>query len=263
MPFVRKSTKKFTRRPKKSYTRYTKRSSAVTKTAVRKVVKAELNKQVETKRFSTTFANTDYSMGQITGNSNGYFADDITPEPTLGTGVANRIGNDIKLTGCYMTLQLRQMSAATAPNKITFYIVRMKGDYQLPVASFVDSMFNPTEYIGAGSTIYDTQSSLNTDYMGIYRIVKKFNVYIKPDQFSGQQMPVVKNIPLSFKKKPATVRFFSTGTGIAYGRYFIVALCSNGNCSTVTASTLANVPVQGINTGVLINYSIKWYYHDA
>jgi len=263
MPYTRKTGKKSFARYKKPYRRYPKRSSTITKTAVRKVIKSELNKQIETKRYSTTFSSTDYSMGQVIGNGTGYFADDITPLPAQGTGVSNRTGNEIKLTGCYMTLQLRQQALAVAPNKITFYIVRMKGDYQAPISDFVESMLNTTEYIGAGSTIYDTQSSLNTDYMGIYKIVKKFNVYMKPDQYSGQQMPVVRNIPLSFKKKPAVVRYFASGTGIAYGRYFIVALCANGNASTVTTSTLANVPVTGINTGVFINYSIKWYYHDA
>lgn len=229
---------------------------------VKREIAKVMNRTLEKKNFTITYSATDQVMGQVAGNSNGFYSADVTPTPALGSSSGGRIGNDINVTGMYMTVQLRQMSAATAPVKITWYIMRMKGDYSSTSGQVVANSFNTNDYIGGGAIIYDTQSSLNSDFFGTYTILKKFNCYIKPDQFTGQQMPCVKNIALKFRK-PLNVRFYSNGTGVCLGKIFLVALASNGNCSTVTASTITNLPVSAVNTGQFLNFSMKYYYTDA
>jgi len=250
------------KKTKKTYKTY-KKKYVKKRTSMIKTIQNVLNKNLEKKRTDITYLTTDASMGQVSGSANGYYASEITPTPSIGSQINQRIGNNIKITGIYMTLQLRQMSASVSPAKLTFYIFRMKGDYSSTAAQTVGNCFNANEYIGGGGVIYDTQSSLNTDFFGTYTIIKKFNVYMKPDQFTGQQMPIAKNIPLKFKK-PLTLQFYgSSGTIAAKGKLFLMGFSSCGNASTVNSSLLQNVPVSATNTGQLLNYNIKYYYTDA
>lgn len=246
----------------KPYKKNYRKKRALTLKTIKKVVNNTLNRNIEKKRINRAFAVQDFTMGQVAGNANGFFANEITPLPNVGTSITERIGTSIKITGAYMTLQLRQMSAAVSPVKLTFYIFRLKGNNDLTASDFVVQQFNTTEYISAGGSIYDTQSSMNIDYLPQSKVIKKINVYIKPDQFTGQQMPAIKTIGLKFKK-PLAIKYDASTSNPTTGRFMLIGFASNGNASTTTASTLANVPVSAINTGQFINYNIKWYYQDA
>lgn len=231
------------------------------KTTMIRTLRNMMTKQLEKKHYTIAYAATDATMGQVTGNGNGFYSGEVTPIPGQNTTSSGRIGNDINITGCYMTMQLRQMSGATAPVKLTFYLLRMRGDYSSNASQVVTNTWTTSEYAGGGGIIYDTQSAMNPDFFGSFRILKKFNMYIKPDQFTGQQMPCVRNVPLKFTK-PLNLRFFS-GSGISSGKIFLCGFASNGNASTAVASTITNIPVTAINTGQFINFSMKWYYTDA
>jgi len=241
---------------KRPYVRKAKR------TGVKKMVSTIVKRMmppVEKKRISAAFSATDYTMGQVAGNANAYYAADVTPLVSQGDAVNQRAGSLISVCSLHMTLQLRQMSAATSPVKITFYLVYCRGFNTL--ANIVPSLWNTNNYIGVGTQIYDTGSDMNIDNIANYRILKKFNAYLKPDQFTGQQMPLAKTVGLKFRK-PLNVRYDGNNNTVNNGSLHLVAFASNGNASTATASTLANVPVTAINTGQFINYNIKFYYTD-
>lgn len=230
--------------------------------SVKKIVNSELNKRVEKKRINTVYNITDFPIGQVMANSSGHYAEDVTPQMIGGTGPNQRIGNDIKIISFHMALQLRQMASATAPVKLTFYLIRAKGFYNGLASQLVTQLFNSNNYIGTGSTIYDAGSDMNVDQIKNFRILKKFNVYMKPDGFTGQQMPILRTVGMKFKT-PLDLRWYSGNQAdFSSGRIFLLGFVSNGNASTTTASTLANVPVTGTSTGQLINYNIKWYYTD-
>lgn len=252
--------KKYARKGSKPVKRrYTKKG----KTNITKIVNNILTKRLEKKRTDITYAVTDATMGQVSGSANGYYSSEVTPSPSVGTQLNQRIGNEISLTGLYMTLQLRQMSATVSPAKLTFYLMRMKGDYSSTAAQLVGNSFNANEYVGGGGIIYDTQSSFNPDFITSFTVLKKFNVYMKPDSFTGQQMPMTKTVGLKFKK-PLNIRYFgSSGTTASQGKMFLVGFASSGNASTTNVCLLSNVPVTPINTGVFLNYNIKYYYTDA
>lgn len=236
------------------------------KTGVKKIVTSMIRKhdqlRVEKKRVNVPYANTDSTMGQIAGNGNAYFASEISPLIVSGTGVDQRIGSMISLCSGHMSLQMRQMSAATAPVKMVFYVIMARGYNDNLPGDVVTSLFNTNNYIGAGTQIYDTGSEMNIDQVANYRILRRFRVNLKADQFSGQQMPVQLNVGFKFKK-PIKIRYQGNlSTVINSGRLFLLGFSNNGNASTTTASTLANVPVTAVNTGQFINYNIKWYYTD-
>lgn len=230
---------------------------------VKAIVRRELMKTVEKKRQVYTMIGTDQTFGQCAGNANAYWSDDITPNMVPGPNSNARIGNEISVTSAYMTLQLRQMPACTAPVKCVFYMFIPKGNYTDVPVNAVTQLWNTNNFIGTGATIYDTGSDMNIDQMNNFRIIRKFTVYVKPDQFSGQQMPVAKSIGLKFKR-PLKIKWPNTsGNSQIENRIFFVGFCSAGNASAATASTLANIPITTANTGLFINYSIKWYYTDS
>jgi len=200
-------------------------------------------------------------MGQCAGNGNGFYASFVTPIPSQGSGASNRIGSEINITSAYITVQMRQMSAAVAPTVVQFFLVRTKGDYLQTASDFVVSAISPNNFIGTGTQVIDTNSQWNPDYFGTYSIVKKWKMYIKPDSFSGQQMPAMRNIGLKFKK-PLVQRFLTSATN-SNNKMILIALASTGNASTGVVSTLANVPVTAVNTGLFINFDIRWYFTDA
>jgi len=231
--------------------------------SVKTIVRNELARRMEKKRQNYTMINLDQTMGQSAGNGNGYWSDEITPVIVPGSNSNNRLGNEIQVTSAYMTLQLRQMPAATAPIKCVFYLYTPRGYYTDIATNSVTQLWNTNNFIGGGSTIYDTGSEMNIDQLNNFRIIKKFTVYLKPDQFSGQQMPVAKSIGLKFKK-PHTIRWpNNSGNSWVEGRIFLVGFCSAGNASAATGSTLNNICITTANTGVFINYNVKWYYTDA
>lgn len=219
--------------------------------------------KVEKKRSNTTYANADATMGQCAGNSTAQFSSNITPVIAQGAGVSERIGSSVSLVSMYMTLQLRQMPSCTAPVNLIFYIVRAKGYNDNTSSIVVTDLFNTNNYIGVGNQIYDTGSDMNIDQFKNYTILKKLYVNLKPDQFSGQQMPTTRQIGLKFKK-PLELRYKgNSSTEVAQGNLFLLGFASNGNASTSVASTLANIPISAVNTGQYINYNIKYYYTDA
>jgi hypothetical protein len=232
------------------------------KTSVTSVVKKILNRQVEKKHDDINLASTDYTMGQVAGNANAFFSADVTPYMTTGANPNQRIGNEIMVTSFNMNYQIRQMSAATAPAKIKFYLFRLKGTNTETSSSLVGNLFNYNQFIGGGNQIYDLNSSMNTDYMGNYTLLRTWTSYLKPDQFSGQQMPVTRRIGAKFRK-PLKVNWFSSTTGAySQGRMILVAFSDCGNASTSSASTLSNLPVTAVNTGQFLNFSIRWYFTD-
>ena len=223
---------------------------------------AKLMPPVEKKRANITFSNTDFPMGQVSGNGSGYLASDVTPQINQGANVSDRVGNSVDITSLYVTLQMRQMSACVAPCKIVIYMFYAKGYNDETPGLAVSSLFNTNNYLGSGNSVIDTGSDMNIDNLGGYRILKKYTVNMQADCFNNQQMPQARTFGLKFKT-PLKLRYNGTGgTNISLGRIFLFAFSSCGNASISVASTVANSCVQAVNTGQLINYNIKYYYTD-
>lgn len=257
MPYIKK--KKFVKKQPRRAPRKAPKS-------ITRVVKKELKKlaiKPEKKHDDINLASTDYTMGQCAGNANAYFAADVTPYQVPGTNPNQHIGNEITITSYYMQMQIRQMSAATAPARIKFYLIRAKGSNTETAATLVDNLFLDNQFIGGGAAIIDANSQINMDYLPNYQILKRWTTFIRPDQFSGQQMVKTMSVGQKFKR-PLSLKWFSATAGAySLGRLFLLAFPDSGNASAATASTLTNVPVTAINTGQFLNFNIRWYYTDS
>lgn len=251
--------------PPKTKTKKSKSKTKTDNTKLKKVIQGEIDKMVkiEKKRINRVYAEIDYSMGQVSGNTdNGAFRLDISPIINQNDGVDGRTGSQVSITSLYMTLQLRQMSAMSSPCQIKFYMIRAKGYNDSTADDVLMDLFNTNNYIGAGNLIHDYLSDIKVDMIGNYQILKSWTVNMKGDQLSNQQIPIARVIKLKWKK-PLNYRLVSNSTAVAQGRLFLFAFSSCGNASALTASTLANVPITAVSTGQLINFNIKYYYTDA
>lgn len=250
--------------PPKTKTNKSKSKPKTDNTKLKKIVQSEIDKKIklEKKRVNLNYNPTDYTMGQVAGNAEGYFGSDISPIIAQGDGVDQRSGSLVNITSMYMTLQLRQMSAGQSPALIKFYIIRARGYNDSTASDVVTNLWNTNNFIGTGSQITDYLSDMKIDMLGNYQILKTFTVSLKPDNYTNQQMPVAKIIKLKWKKG-LTYRLVSNSTAVSQGRMFLFGFASNGNASASVASTLANVPITAVSTGQLINYNIKYYFTDA
>lgn len=260
MPYKKRPAKKMQNKKRKIYRG---KKTRVPKN-IRSIVKKEIVKmgaKPEVKRSDLTYSTTDAVMGQCTGNANGWYGAEITPAIAQGSGVSQRVGNRVNVMSAYMTIQLRQMSGCSHPTKIKFQMYYDPTNNTDTISTIVDNLYNYNDYIGGG-VIYDYNSTRNLDYLTDMKLVRTWTSVLRADSVSSQLN--LKTYGIGFKfKKPKNLSWFSTGsTNNAVGRFYLVAFADSGNCSTTTASTLSNAPVTAINTGVYINYSIKWYYTD-
>jgi len=231
----------------------------------KKSLTSQLNKlgitKPEKKRIQGTLSG-DNAMGQSFGDVSGYLSYDITPQCTQGSNINNRIGNKISLTGIYFSVQLRQMINATGPVRVDLYIIKLYGDNDVSAVDLTRLIFTKNDFISGGD-VWDIYSQKNIDYAKNYQIIRRKRMYIKPDQFTGQQMPTQLTFGHKFKE-PHVVRYSGTSaSGFDSGRLIMMAFSSNGNASAVTASSLVGTPTIGVSTGQLLSYSIRYFFTDS
>nr|UOF81223.1 capsid protein [Cressdnaviricota sp.] len=201
-------------------------------------------------------------LAQCSGaTGQGLYNQDITPIPAQGTTTTTRIGNSIKMHSSIMKLQFYQSADTTQAIKVRMVIVKVKGSPQT-VSTFVANAFELNQFVlnAGNAAIVDYNSSYNPDYFGQFEIVTERKFYIPPDQVSGVKSIKSYNIPLKWNHH---VRFATDGSQtLSDGQLILVLLADSGNWDASTASTLTNVAVPAVSTGLSFDYSIMNYYYD-
>lgn len=211
-------------------------------------------------------SNNSLSIGQVSGNANGFYAVDITPIPAQGTTSITRNGNSLKLHSTFMRFQFQQQTATTNPIKIRMYVVLVKGTPNASVGTYPSGiMFDANPFV-TGASIYDYHSSMNADYFGTYKILRKKELTIKTDTIAGNNSITDVTMPMKyFRGKGHHIRFAADGSQtIADGQLILVLVADTGNISSSTACTLPGVANGStpINTGSYFAYNIQHYFYD-
>lgn len=204
-----------------------------------------------------------YPLGQLNGTSSGggYLGFDISCSPGQGTLGSSRNGNEIQMTSAYYQFQFIQQSACTSPVKVKMYWFSVQGYPQSNPTGVVTALFNPNPF--TNQTIYDAHSSLDSNYLGNFKLIKTKTVIVGADNYSGLTQIKTVNVGLKLKK-PITVRFTGDGSNIqTEGWVYLVIMADNGNCSTSVVGTASNVANTAINTGLLMNYNFITYFTDV
>lgn len=226
----------------------------------RDIIKLKSMINAEKKNIDLYSANSLQTVGQLNGNSSGFYTLDITPVPTQGTTYSTRNGASIKLSSSFMKFQFYHQTSTVAPVKLKLYIIQTKMT-QTNLTTFVQGMFLYNRFLST-TNIYDFNSMVNPDYFGLYKILRTKTILIPGDQISGVNM--IKDINIAHKwnrTKGHHIRYAGDTNTVLNGQVFLLIFSDSGNISG-TASTITPVPIQSATTGINFNYDIKHYYYD-
>lgn len=199
------------------------------------------------------------AFGQVIANSTGHCEVNVTPLPSAGSGHNNRIGRKISITSLFFQFQFYQMSSALHPTKIRMLLVQQMGK---PITTGITAdLLQPNDFLIFGS-IYDYNSLRNVKNFKNFRILVNRTITIQADSApSNERMITNTKVGRRFKY-PINIAYDDLTSNVTNGGLALILLADSGNASGITASTLTGVPVLGINTGVLMNYNLTYYYTD-
>jgi hypothetical protein len=222
--------------------------------AIKKVI------NVEKKVFNISYTS-NLGLGQVIGNSAGWYIADITPNPAQGITESTRNGASIKLTGSRFNFCFQQQSGATTAIKVRIMIIHITGKSMTP-SDWVNTRYELNQFVlNAGApSIIDYNSQLDLNGQGGFKILRTTQVYLKQDNYSG--LLTIKNFSMGLKYNNHHVRYNGNGITPQDGQILMFFQPDVGNASSTTACTLSGVPATAINTGCTVNYNIQHYFVD-
>lgn len=259
--FVKKVVRKGKRYAKKRYLR----KGAGYGTGVR------LNKLSKDIRLIKNSLNTEkkyaeqqvvFTTAQAFGNLGGEHAGLVVPSITQGTGgVAQRVGNSIKMTGLAVKFQVITQTNLfrVAEGKFRFVIFENKDQTEGSIQG-LQKMYATNQITG----LTDYNSERNLAEFKNFRIIcnKTFKVPDGNDATGSNTLQ-----PTFFSRHFAMkmnhhIKYDGTSTDQISGRLHYALLWDHGNHSTSVVSTNTNIPVTAINTGYKVNLVMRTWYVD-
>jgi len=259
--FVKKVMRKGKRYAKKRYMR----KGAGYGTGVRlnklsqdiRLIKSSLNTEKKYADQQTVF-----SCAQVNGNSFGGMANWVTPAITPGTsGIAERVGNSIKLTGLAIKFQLM----ATDPNfrvshgKFRFIIFEAL-DHDVTAIEALEDLLENNQITG----LRDYNSERDLQQFKNFRIYcnKRFSIPNGNESGNAQyHQPTFMSRSFAMKMNHHIKYQHGTANQVS-GKLFFAVLFDHGNQSSVTTSTNTNIPITDVDTGYKMNLVIRNWYVD-
>lgn len=216
------------------------------------MIKSVVN--VEKKRYTAQY--TYDFLGQVNGAGGGAYITDLTPLIAQGTGSSQRTGNSVKMTGMYLQGQIIQQSSAIDSNVVSVEVWFHKTrEVVMSLSSTGNEIYQNSPF----SNQIDIISRRNQDYFSDYVCIKKQRVIVRADTYSATN--ILRNATFNMGLKlNRHLRWNDAGT-LINGQLFLLVRCQSGNGSSTTAST-ANIPHQGINTGLKFALDQITYYTD-
>lgn len=196
-------------------------------------------------------------VGQVNGNSNAGLYLDLTPIPSQGTTRSTRNGASVKLCSQYFRFQIVQQSATVSPIRLRFQLFQNVGsqnNINVGVASGELHQSNPF------NGLIDYNSNRNPDYLRDWKLLREKKIILPTDPLASTLM--IKELAFGMKYKSYHIRFNGDTNVPLQGQMIMVITADNGNCSTTTASTTANIPITIINSGATVAYSVDSYFYD-
>lgn len=214
---------------------------------------AKVKSMLNAEKKNINDVRTGLHIGQVNANNSGVYVADITPSIAQGTTDSTRSGDSVKLCSAYLKFQFIELGSFPGQAKYKIEIIKVIGGPQV-----TGTMINQYYKIDPISTVIDFNSVRDPDYYGQYK-----KVYSRVVNFTSQYSSdiVTRSIVCKLRLNHH-IRYATNTTTVADGQYIMVITADCGNASGTTASTLANIPAQAINTGFAMNYNFIWYYFD-
>jgi len=259
--FARKFVRKGARYAKKRYTR----KGAGYGSGVR------LNKLASDLRLIKNSLNTEkkyadqqtvFDIAQVDGNSFGGMTNWVTPNITPGTsGIAERVGNSIKLTGLAIKFQLmaKDPNFRVSQGKFRFIIFEAL-DHDVTAIEALEDMLENNQITG----LRDYNSERDLQQFKNFRIYCNKSFTIPNGNATGNaQYHETTFMSRSFAMKMNHHIKYQHGTATQVsGKLFFAILMDHGNKSATVASTNSNIPITDVDTGYKMNLVIRNWYVD-
>lgn len=216
---------------------------------------AMLKAMINAEKKETYGSNITTYLGQVLGNASNEYLVDVTPIIPQGITGQTRNGNSVKIHSMIIQGQILQQVSNHHQGKIRIQLFLNKGTtIAAPTAADIYQR-NPM------NNLYDYNSPREIDTYKNWSVLCTRVVNIKQDNYAGVQGWKDLKIPLKFKSWH--VKYDQTNTNaVTNGQLLMLITCDSGNASTSVTSTIANIPVTGINTGFQLNYFMKYWYYD-
>lgn len=209
----------------------------------------------EKKRYEFTVVNN--AVAQVDGNTTGCYVRDITPVMSEGITASTRNGASIKWTSSYINMQFIHQSATQSAIKGKIYFVKVKNQI-INNTTFISTFLNQNRFTTSG-VVYDLYSTRQQDYFKDYIVLKTVPFKVECDQLSGQTVCKNLSIPLKFGHH---VKFQGDTNTLTDGQVFMLIVTDSGNMNASTISTVGNIPVTAVSTGLNLCYNCISYYVD-
>lgn len=220
---------------------------------------AYLKAQLNAEKKQTTQVALNYDVGQVSANGNAYYTTDLTPIVSQGITGQTRNGNSIKVHSMVIKGQVFQMQNNHHQGKLKMMVLLNKGT---PISSWSGANVGDIFQSNVVNTLIDFNSNRALDTFKNWRVLASRIITINPDNYQGVQNWKDFVIPLKFKNYH--IKYDDTNTDvIRNGQIVLVVVSDSGNISSSTTSTVANIPVTGINSGFKVaSYYQTWYYDN-
>jgi len=214
----------------------------------------------EKKRKETQKSGPTITLGQVNGNSDGAYYEDITPIITQGIGSDQRNGAGLKLHSSMWHFQFVQMPAASGRIRGVIEIWEVNGD-PYPAAS--TEWFDEHYQLNPFSGVRDLNCMTNPDHFMKGKCIARRNFSVAADQVTGEKMVTDLKIPIKYNKGQGKhIRYQKETDTVANGQMYLLIRLDRGNRSTAVVSTLSGVPDPAVNTGIYMNYNKMDYFYD-
>lgn len=232
------------------------------------MVKSRLNAEKKEKREVEI---TNGTVGQVNGDSNGYWFQDITPILGQGTGADERVGNSLKMTGCNLNFQFLGQANTLTGRKIKIGLYKVRDPSLPPTSASSDITFdvfdsNPL----TGLFDYNAAKAYRNSKNDGIACIREKTVYLPKVQVlnQGGNDTANQDIEKAYKtlnfpvKLNDLIRYEQDNDNLPNGfRYVILVRCDAGNTSGVN-SNIQNIPITTLSSGVTFRMGQRWWYVD-
>lgn len=197
-------------------------------------------------------------IGQVNGNNDGGYVEDITPVISQGVTFGTRNGASVKLHSTIWNFQFKQQVGVVADIKLIIEIWAIEKE---PYSGFTFRNDHwDGNYFIAGADIRDYNCQVNPDNYNKGKCIARRKITIKEDSVGSQSNLTHLKIPIIYNKGQGRhIRYNKDTNTVEQGQMYLIIRADRGNIGAVSTLT---VPDVSINTGVDMQYNRVDYFYD-
>jgi len=232
------------------------------------MVKSRLNAEKKEKREVEITSGT---VGQVFGDLNGYWFQDITPILGQGTGADERVGNSLKMTGCNLNFQFMGQTNTLTGRKLKIGLYRVRDPSLGPSDASTDityDVFDSNPLTGLAD--YNASRAYRNSKNDGIACIREKTVYLPKVEIlnRGGTDAANQDVEKAYKtlnfpvKLNDLFRYEQDNDNLPNGfRYVILVRVDCGNSGSST-SNIQNIPVTTGHSGVTFRMGQRWWYVD-